>query len=339
MVKKVLFFSLTIAVFVSAWLVSEQKKIKSDISRNTLYPELINQLNFVSEIKIRSGKKSITVKKKNTSWVLIESDNFPAKPEVVKKILLQVARLSILEKKTKSNRGHKVLGVNELDEDGIPRRQITLLNEGGVSFVDFIVGKNVDQDRKVRHYIRQSKDDQSWISEGNLDFSAEPVDWFDSKIMDIDPESIKSIQIIGNGGSSILVNKADSSQTFLQLQNIPDDQKARSTTLISSFASLLSDMRFNKVLSSGRLKGKVPIRETTASTFENLKIIMKDYLIEKDVFTSFDFEKIVEGSESENRLEEIEAYREKTKQWIYQLPKYKRRIIERQFENLIWPKD
>ena len=120
----------------------------------------------------------------------------------------------------------------------------------------------------------------------------EPIDWLDSKIMDIDPQSVKSIQIIGEDGGSILVDKTNSSQTFFQLQNIPDDQKAKGTTLISSFGSLLSDLRFDKVLSKDRLKGKAPIRETTAATFQNVKIIMKDYLVGKDVFTSFDFEKI-----------------------------------------------
>ena len=68
---------------------------------------------------------------------------------------------------------------------------------------------------------------------------------------------------------------------------------------------------------------------------------MKDYLIEQDVYTSFDFEEIdkTNADERKNRLEEIEDYRKKTNQWIYQLPKYKRRIIERKFETLVRPKN
>ena len=114
MARKLIFFILTFVVFSSAWLVSEQKKASTSITKSTLYPNLLENFNQVSQIKIRNNEKEITLIKIGKQWMISENDNFLAKPELIRGTLLQIARLKKIEKKSTSDAGHRILGVNDL---------------------------------------------------------------------------------------------------------------------------------------------------------------------------------------------------------------------------------
>ena len=52
--------------------------------------------------------------------MISENDNFLAKPELIRGTLLQIARLEKIEKKSTSDAGHRILGVNDLEKREYP---------------------------------------------------------------------------------------------------------------------------------------------------------------------------------------------------------------------------
>ena len=76
MTRKFIFFILTVLVFSSAWLVSEQKKASTSIAKTILYPNLLEDINQVSQIKIRTDEREITLIKIKQQWMISENDNF-----------------------------------------------------------------------------------------------------------------------------------------------------------------------------------------------------------------------------------------------------------------------
>lgn len=335
MARKIIFFILTFLVFSSAWLVSEQKKASTSITKSILYPNLLENFNQVSQIKIRNNEKEITLIKIGKQWMISENDNFLAKPELIRKTLLQIARLKKIEKKSTSDTGHRVLGVNDLGEEGIPRQQITFFTSNNITLADLIIGKKISDTTGERHYARKNGESQSWLIEGTIDISAQPIAWIDSKIINIEPEMIRSVVIEASGEPTISVTKSNKSKTLFTLENIPEGGKPKSATLISSFGSLLTDLRFDDVLSSKRLAGAIPLRSATVQLFDNAEIIVLDYSLRGKVYTKIKIDKPQNGESIANPEYSKYALNNEHKKWVYLLPRYKRRILERKFASLI----
>ena len=335
MARKIIFFTLTVVIFSSAWLVSEQKKASTTISKSVLYPNLLEKINQVSQIKIRNNEREITLKKIEQQWVISENDKFVAKTELIRRALLQIASLKKIEKKSTSEAGHRVLGVNDLEEEGIARRQITLSTSSNITLANLIIGKKITDTTSERYFARKGDENQSWVIEGIADFSARPITWLDSKIINIEAEKIKSIVIEAEGEPTIAVTKTDESKTLFKLQNIPEGEKPKSATLISSFGSLLTDLRFDDVRSSKRLTGAMPIRSTIVQLFGNTEITLLDYSLREKVYTKIKIEKSQNGEAITNPELSRYALKNEHKKWVYLLPKYKRRILERKFTSLL----
>jgi len=334
MARKIIFFILTSLVFSSAWLVSEQKKASTSITKSILYPNLLENFSQVAQIKIRNNEKEITLKKLGKQWVISENDNFLAKPELIRGTLLQIARLKKIEKKSTSDAGHRILGVNNLGEEGIPRQQITFSTSSNKTLASLIIGKKIADTTSERYFARKSGEAQSWVIEGAIDFLAHPIAWVDSRIMNIEPEMIKSVVIEARGSPTITVTKTNRSKTLFTLQDIPEGGKPKSATLISSFGSLLNDLRFDDVLSSKRLGDDVPIRSTTVQLFENFGIILLDYSLRGKVYTKIKIENLQSGDTTTNIDYSKYALNDEHQKWVYLLPRYKRRIIERKITSL-----
>ena len=334
MARKLIFFILTFVVFSSAWLVSEQKKASTSITKSVLYPNLLENFNQVSQIKIRNNKKEITLQKIGQQWMISENDNFLAKTELIRRLLLQIAHLKKIEKKSTSKAGHRVLGVNDLEEEGIPRRQITFSTSSNITLANLIIGKKIADTTSKRYFARKNDEAQSWVIEGAVDFSAQPIAWVDSKIINIEPEMIKSVVIETEGESTVTVTKTDRSKTLFTLQDIPEGGKPKSATLISSFGSVLNDLRFDDVLSSKKLAGAVPIRSTTVQLFGNTEVILLDYSLKGKVYTKIKFENTKNGETIKNPDYSKHALSNEQQKWVYLLPRYKRRILERKFTSL-----
>ena len=141
--------------------------------------------------------------------------------------------------------------------------------------------------------------------------------------------------IEASGEPTISVTKTNKSKTLFTLQDIPEGRKPKSATLISSFGSLLTDLRFDDVLSSKRLAGAIPIRSATIQLFDNAKIILFDYSLRGKVYTKIKIDKPRNGEAIANPEYSKYALNNEHKKWVYLLPRYKRRILERKFASLV----
>ena len=148
-----------------------------------------------------------------------------------------------------------------------------------------------------------------------IDFSAHPIA-SDSRIINIEPEMIKSVVIEARESYHHRYEDQQVKDTFY-LQDIPEGGKPKSATLISSFGSLLNDLRFDDVLSSKRLGDDVPIRSTTVQLFENFGIILLDYSLRGKVYTKIKIENRQSGDTTTNIDYSKYALNAEHQKWIY----------------------
>ena len=352
--KKFLLVIVTIAVVFWAWQVSKTNAPTVDLSNETLYPNLLDQVNEIDTVLIRSSGAATELKRSGESWTISNRDNFPAKFDSVKSTILKVAEATVIERKTAVAEKYATLGVNDpTEEDDAKGVRLDISGKSGDELVSLIIG-NERQGRALgdaNYYVRRVADEASYLVAGELDISAQVDDWLDADIADIDTERVKSITITPDGEDPVIIAKEKPSDNFFTVQNIPAGFKAKSRATVSSLGALMLSLRFEDVISASHIASSSPRGRIVAQTFDGLKAFFERYDYEDNEYVkiSFSYDEIsaivseaVEGesTEADEQLsvaEEVKALNAKTDGWLYKLPDFKMRMLDKRLSDLIEP--
>src|ERR1700685_1215907 len=99
----------------SLWLASQRHLEKATLAGDLVLPGLQKSLNDVSEIHLAKGDGTrVTLKKGATDWLVAERD-YPADSGRVRKLLLDLGALNVVEEKTRNRELYPQLGVEDSD--------------------------------------------------------------------------------------------------------------------------------------------------------------------------------------------------------------------------------
>ena len=115
--KHIALVVVTVVIVGLAWKVSQDKAPQTDVVRNALYPELLERVNEVGRIELRSSAHNTVLVRSGERWQIENKDNYEAIASNVKRALLQVADLLIVEAKTRSSERYARLGLSDLDQE------------------------------------------------------------------------------------------------------------------------------------------------------------------------------------------------------------------------------
>lgn len=330
--KGILFLVSTCVLIGFAWKISEDRIPQTELARAYFYPALLDQSNDITSLTISQKKKSTSLSKQPPEWEVTNKDGFTANSRQVRQLILQIADLRIVEPKTSLVSHHKKLGLQEIKTKGGSGTLITLSSKDG-NLVSLIVGKKPTGTFSSQHYVRRSGEDETWLVQGKLDAPADPIKWTDSSIMSIDTKNIEEVTITRPKETAITITKKNAKEEFFSLNELPDGFRTKSEATLSSIGAILLNLRFNDVRSAKQVSNLKASQETTVRTFDQITIRMVDYEIGEKLFTKFIFG-FPDGLPKEIN-DKFVTLAEKTSHWIYQIPGYKRRMIARQFSDLI----
>jgi hypothetical protein len=358
------FALLTLAVIGVAWKISQDKAPQTEISRSQLYPGLLDRLNDVARVRLSSTDDTTLLARESEGWVLASKDGYPVNGAAVRRTVLQVAGLRVVEPKTATPERYARLGVADIDGADAAGTLVELLAADDAALARLIVGNASDTAGTPRHYVRRAEEAQSWLVEGALAVPADPIPWVDAGIVDIDTARVAEVRIEPAEGAPIVIRKAERDDNFFALESVPTGFEPKSKATVSSGGAVLLDLRFNDVASAAAVADRAPLRTVTVRTFDGLAATMKDYALEDRVVTTFDFaatspalpspgdDETDDGSaaaddeggspeaaatEAETVAEEAARLAAVTAGWAYVLPDYKRRMIERDLDSLVQP--
>lgn len=361
-----LLLSLTVAVVLLAWTVSQSKAPQTEVTRSELFPSLLDSINEIALVNVRNAQRNTELQRDGERWTVTNKDAFEADAAAVKRVALQLANARIVEPKTSSPNRFAKLGVADIGDENSAGTLVELLTADGNTLAALIVGHERDGSTGDQHYVRRRDEDQSWLVVGELDPNADPITWVDAQILDIDTQRVMSVLVEKSDAAPITLSKAEQSDNFFTLNNIPDGYEQKSKATVSALGALLLDLRFNDVLAAAKLAALTPVREVTVTTFNGLVVTLKDYLLDDQKLVTFSFavnEELAAAAVSsaaatsadqeENKPEaadtnateeksadetpqaESERLRQRTARWAYVIPDYKRRMMEKTFEDLI----
>lgn len=330
--KIIIIFFIALVIATTAWKVSIDNKPQSEIMKTSLFPALIDSVNEITEVTIEDRRFKSILKKIDGVWYLHNKDNYPASTSGIKQLALELSNLKILEAKTSSVEKYAKLGVNNLSVEGSQASQITV-STSEKKLVSLLIGLSPKGAKKAKRYIRLTDETAAQLVAGQITASTNPIEWLDPQIIDLDSKSIKRLTIDVPEEKKIVISKNTESEDFFTLQDIPESFEMKSKTIVSSIPAILIDLRLNDVISANAVTDLEPAQKTTVTTFSGLEILLTDYIWENKRYTVFEAYLGKDKKELPNSM--IEKINNKVRGWAYEIPAYKRRMINRKFDDLI----
>ena len=354
-----------------AWKISEDKAPTTELASRPLYPHLIDSLNDVQRVTVRSAEAESVLVRADDEWQMENRDNFPARFADVKSAILQLADLEILEPKTAKADNYAQLGVEGVEQEGSSSRLIELADGGGATLAALIVGNERDAVALQESYVRRVDEAQSYLVRGALELDAEPVEWLETELVDVASKRVKRVAVTPYEGDPVIVEKESEDASFFVLQGIPTGYEVRSKATVSSIGGLLQSLKFTDVAASARVEGLAPRAIVEVVTFDGLVATLDQFDHEGQVLLKFDFsfnpnavvvqeaeaapevgdedpdaaakameeddDDVTPADEIEKETVADEAARlaARVADWVYAIPGYKLRLSDKRMEDLI----
>ena len=350
---------LAIVLGALAWKISVDKAPQTEVTRSALYVGLLDKLNDVRRVELRGAKSTTTLKRSTEQWTVANRDNFPADGKAVRRLLLQLADLEIVEAKTRLPDNYARIGVAAAG-DGSDSLQVELYGANDNKLLAVIVGHGRDGGQKKQRYVRRVGEPQSWLVNGTVEATADPITWLDARIADVDTARVRRVEVTPTDGPAVVIEKARPKDNFFDLKNVPSGRVARSKSLVSSLGALLLDLRFNSVGAAARYTAAKPLRHTIVQTFDGLRAQVDEFETDGKSYARFDFDydstlvhdddtkaaaasavetpatdKPAGDAAKETVQQEAARLKARVAGWVYELPDYKTRLLSKRLDDLV----
>lgn len=324
--RTVVLLAVAVAVIAVAMvLASQRNRGHETLAGQTVLPGLRDVLNDVTELRIARGDGThVTVRKRESDWVVVERD-FPADPGKVRKLLLDLASLSVVEEKTSDPASYARIGVED----------VTSATSGGTR-IEAVTPKKTfgliagDPSGTKNGYVRETGAKTSYLATPQIRTEADPKRWLDRTIVDISHDRVKEIALKPAKGRAYTVSREKKEQTDFTVSDIPKGMELTSASAPNSLASELMSLTLDDVRKAPADKAAKPEASTTFRTFDGLEL-------QFDGLKDGDRHYIAVSARSTAKDSEAEAQKldARLKGWQFEIPGYKYDLLFRPQEELL----
>jgi hypothetical protein len=201
-------------------------------------PGLAAKLGDLAWVRLSRGELRVNLALINGRWTVVEKGNYPANADRVRKLLLQLADLTLIEPKT--DRPELLLRL-DLDEPVNGRSaSVTVQSRTGEVVGELIIGRRRPAglgggDDGV--YVRRPGSDRAWLARGSFDLTGDLTSWLDRHIIDIPSPRIASIVLIPADGSTVILSRGSPAAAFA-VEGAPDGMTLKPAAAAAPAAAL-----------------------------------------------------------------------------------------------------
>ena len=328
---------------------SENQTLDGD---ERMFAGLLGRANDVSIIEVVGGGEKFSIERVGERWIVPEKSNYPAKFEVVKKIIMDVAELELTAKKTNDPERHGVLGLASPSAEMGGALAVQLFDQEGASLASLLVG---DKDRSGRdlRYVRYPNDNQAWLGSGGPEVAVDLLDWVDKNLISIRHDRVRKIFFSHEDGDAAELERLDRALFKYSVKNLPSGMKMASPAIVNASGGALSFLQFLDVRPLVEVSAGVePVTRTKLQTWDGLIVTISlfeyDDLIWAHISAVFDqqlfipLEKSVEAEDSGEDLDKVQSIQREAQeiesrhnQWVYLIEDEKIEKLSRRSEDLM----
>jgi hypothetical protein len=244
------------------------------------FPGLANKLADAAKVELQQSGKTVTLVRKGDDWGVAEKSDYPALPDKLHTLFVNLAELRLLEPRTANPELLDRLGLNDPKAAGSTAALVRVLDAKGAPIAELVVGhKRVSSDAGAggqQVYVRRPSENQSWLADGALDVSTETSNWMGNDLTNIDRGRIASVEVTHRDSTLSFVAKDGKLTLTAPPPPVPPDQSK-----LDDVARALEFLSDTDVVPADKQPGK-PVGTSVFKTKDGLTVTAKVTLQDKD---------------------------------------------------------
>ena len=255
-----------VVIAVAFWLSSRGHHDLSEAVGKPVLPDLKKSLNEVSELRFaKADGAHATLRKEGDGWVVAERE-FAADASRVRKLLLDLSSLEVVEEKTSNPERYSALSVEDVgpaDASKPAPAKANAYDFGGAvaaTRIDVVTpGKtwsliNGKSGGGKAGYVRVVGSKQSLLASPRLDTDSEPQRWLEKTIVDIPQARIQSVAVQTPKGAAYTVSRDKKETENFSVSNLPKGRKLSYEGAGNSLASSLESVSLDDIRAKATYK-------------------------------------------------------------------------------------
>lgn len=308
----------------SLWLASQRHLEKATLVGDLVLPGFEKSLNDVSEVHLSKGDGArTTLKRGATQWMVAERD-YPADSGRVRKLLLDLGALKVIEEKTRNREFYAQLGVEDNDA---PKSASTLVEAiTPAKTFALIVGKAAGG---KSGFVRVAHAPSSLLALPLISVDADPRHWIDRNVIDIGEQRMKEAVVEPAAGAPYTVTRDATQQSDYKVMPIPKGRELASSSAANGVGSALASLQADDVRRAPAAAAAKP-DHAIFRTFSRLELDITGLAAADHRFIT-----LVARSSAKESQAEAEDINKRFQGWQLEIPSYKYEGIFRPLEDLL----
>ena len=240
-----------------------------------VFPDLLSRVDEVRRIRAVSGGDTFTLAHDGERWTMPERDGYRAVPDKIHKLVVGAAGLERREPKTSDRGRYLRLGLDDPAEPGSGSIRFTFEDDAAQVLADFIIGNRESSRIDLllsEFYLREPEDAQSWLVEGKLSVSRDPVEWLEREVLRIEEARVRAVRVRQAEGGRLDVSRTRPDDEDFILDNAPPGHEIESRWRVNDIGRGLANLRFEDVRrAEGGVEGE-PGFSAELLTFDGLAV-------------------------------------------------------------------
>jgi hypothetical protein len=225
------------------WLSSLRHLERATLSGDLVLPGLEHGLNSVSEVRLRRADDThVTLKKADTGGWFVGERDWPAQVSKVRKLLLDLDALNVVEEKTRLPANYPALGVEDLSTPKATGTQITVISPAQQWAL--IVGK---ASGAKSGYVRVVGAEKSLLAAPLLTPNADPKSWLETAVIDLPPERLRAIEEHPAEGPAYEAARQKKEDAHFSVTPLPKGRELSGPGAADSLAAALAGLTLEDV--------------------------------------------------------------------------------------------
>ncbi|MGE3334090.1 MAG: DUF4340 domain-containing protein [Rhodospirillaceae bacterium] len=236
------------AVLAIAAVITQPRVETSSGNGAPVFPGLAEKLQEnLKSVVIRHAGGTISLDRDGNTFHYRERANYPADPQKVVDLVVDIARLTKLEGKTNQPDRYARLDLQDPTEKGSNAKQVTLLDAGGKEMATLIVGKRKYTlgGKEGGTYIRLPGDAQTWLALGEVNPGAAPRDWLAKDIVDVPDAAVKRVTVTTPKGERVIA--ARGADEKFAIENLPRNVALESDFTAEEYSRILAGLQADDI--------------------------------------------------------------------------------------------
>lgn len=321
-----------VAVIAFAIWLSSRRHLERDLAAGSLVlPGLEQSVNAVTTVSLRKGDDTHATLRKDgngkdgSGWSVGERA-WPADVGKVRKLLLNLGALNIVEEKTRLPVNYPELGVEDVTSPKATGTRIEIAAPPHNWAV--IVGKSSGA---KSGYVRVANAPQSLLAAPLLTVDADPKVWLDHGLIDLNVERVREVEEHPAGGTAFSATREKKEQSNFSVQPLPKGRQLSSPGAADGMAAALSALTLDDVrkapTDSDASRSRAVFR-----TFDGLEVEIDGRKDGTHSLVTLSARSTAEGTAAEaNRLEA------RFRGWEFEIPDYKYNAVFTPLDQLLQP--